>query len=218
LTWTRKDSTKSADGAFGASRIVLSSVSYGDAPDPVGTVLRRRPGSSDRPRNADSVMLSSYGAANSGAPATARRFDMKSEVRHTRSRALALAFTVLAPVAFSVSVWANTPLALTGAEEVPPVTTSAKGTGTITVGSDRSLSGSITTTGIDATAAHIHQGAAGKNGGVVIPLVKSGDTFSVPPNTKFTEAQYKAFQAGEMYVNVHSAAHKDGEIRAQLKP
>ena len=33
-----------------------------------------------------------------------------------------------------------------------------------------------------------------------------------------TPEQLKAYQAGEMYVNVHSASNKPGEIRAQLKP
>jgi hypothetical protein len=33
-----------------------------------------------------------------------------------------------------------------------------------------------------------------------------------------TPEQLKSYQAGELYVNVHSAANKGGEIRAQLKP
>jgi hypothetical protein len=53
---------------------------------------------------------------------------------------------------------------LTGNEAVPAVTTSASGSGTITVGDDRSVSGSVTTTGVVATAAHIHIAAAGQNG------------------------------------------------------
>ena len=107
---------------------------------------------------------------------------------------------------------------LTGAEEVPPVATQAKGMGTITVNDDRSVSGTVTTTGIAPTGAHIHQGAKGANGGVLIPLTKNGQAFTVPAGTKLTDAQYDAFKAGNLYVNVHSAAHKDGEIRAQLKP
>ena len=42
--------------------------------------------------------------------------------------------------------------------------------------------------------------------------------WTVPAGAKFTDAQYSAFQAGIFYVNVHSAANKDGEIRGQLKP
>jgi hypothetical protein len=110
-------------------------------------------------------------------------------------------------------------VALSGAEEVPPVSTPASGTGTIAIGEDMSVSGSVTTTGIAATVAHIHVGATGKNGPVIIPLKKTGDnTWSVPEGAKLTEAQYQSYKAGELYVNVHSAAHKGGEIRAQIKP
>jgi hypothetical protein len=46
---------------------------------------------------------------------------------------------------------------LTGDQEVPPVQTQASGSGTIRVNADKSVSGSITTKGIKATAAHIHE-------------------------------------------------------------
>ena len=109
---------------------------------------------------------------------------------------------------------------LSGNEEVPPVTTSATGGGTITVGDDKSVSGSVKTSGVAATAAHIHIGALGKNGPVIVPLVKGSDgsTWSVPAGAKLTDAQYDAYKAGNLYVNVHSAANKGGEIRGQLKP
>jgi len=71
---------------------------------------------------------------------------------------------------------------------------------------------------MNATAAHIHEGAAGANGPVIVPFVKQGDnTFVAAPGAKMTEAQYDAYKAGRTYVNVHSAAHASGEIRAQLK-
>src|ERR671914_149170 len=72
-------------------------------------------------------------------------------------------------------------LKMTGAEEVPPVTTSASGTGTITVGDDRSVSGSFKTQGGPFTAAHIHEGAMGQNGPVIIPLTKQGENDWVVP-------------------------------------
>src|SRR5688572_10782922 len=110
-------------------------------------------------------------------------------------------------------------VSLSGAEQNPPVTTSASGTGSFSINSDRVISGSVTTTGMTGTAAHIHTGAKGANGPVTIPLVKTGDnTWSVPPNTKVTETQYQDFRAGKLYVNVHSAQHKPGEIRAQINP
>jgi hypothetical protein len=108
---------------------------------------------------------------------------------------------------------------LTGADEVPPVTTSASGTGTVTVAPDKSVSGSIKTSGLEATMAHIHVGAPGNNGPVILTLNKGADgTWSVPPGSKLTDEQYAKFKAGELYVNIHSTEHKSGELRAQLKP
>ncbi len=108
---------------------------------------------------------------------------------------------------------------LSGAEQNPPVTTSASGNGSFSINSNRVISGSVTTSGMTGTVAHIHTGAKGSNGPVTIPLQKTGDnTWSVPPNTKVTDAQYEDFRAGRLYVNVHSAKHKPGEIRAQILP
>jgi CHRD domain len=108
---------------------------------------------------------------------------------------------------------------LSGSQEVPPVTTSASGSGTITVGMDKSISGSVTTTGVNGTAAHIHMAAMGVNGSVILPLTKTGDgVWSVAPGAKLTDAQNAALTAGNLYVNVHSEANKGGEIRGQLKP
>ena len=108
---------------------------------------------------------------------------------------------------------------LSGAQEVPAVKTSASGGGTIMINADKSVSGSVTTSGVAGTMAHIHLAATGKNGPVIIPLTKSGDsTWSVPAGAKLTDDQYKAYKAGDLYVNVHSAANKGGELRAQLKP
>jgi CHRD domain len=108
---------------------------------------------------------------------------------------------------------------LVGAEETPPVTTSATGSGTITVSDDKSVSGSVKTSGIEGIAAHIHQGAAGQAGPPIITLTKGeGGEWSVPAGSKLTDDQYAAYKAGNLYVNVHSNDHKPGEIRAQLKP
>ena len=110
-------------------------------------------------------------------------------------------------------------VSLTGNEEVPKVSTPAAGTAMIVVRADKSVSGSVTTTGISGTMAHIHEGAIGKNGPVVVPLVKAGETgWAVAPGAKLSDGQYDSYKAGNLYVNVHSAAHPDGEIRAQLKP
>ena len=114
---------------------------------------------------------------------------------------------------------------LTGDQEVPPVKTTGSGTGTITIAPDKTVSGQITTTGVEGTVAHIHDSMPGqtmcgaKNGPVIVPLTKGPDnTWSVPAGSKLSDAQYESFKAENLYVNVHSAANKGGEICAQLKP
>jgi hypothetical protein len=108
---------------------------------------------------------------------------------------------------------------LTGAEEVPPVNTQASGVSRIAVIGDKTLIGTVEISNLNATAAHIHQAPRGQNGPVIIPLVKTGENvWSVPGNTVLTSAHFDAYRSGNLYVNVHSAANPNGEIRAQLKP
>ena len=134
----------------------------------------------------------------------------------SRIRILAAAMLV-GGLAAGSALAADVKVALSGANEVPPVTTSAAGSGTITVADDGSVSGSVSSTGVAGTAAHIHEAAAGKNGPVIIPLTKEGDTYKVPPGAKLNSAQMTSFKDGNLYVNVHSAANPNGEIRGQLK-
>jgi hypothetical protein len=142
---------------------------------------------------------------------------MNAFFRTQRNRALIVAAT-LAVMVGSASA-ADVKVKLTGAEETPPVTTSATGSGTIVIGADKSVSGTIKTQGIDGTVAHIHVGAPGVAGPIAITLTKGADgTWTVPAGSKLTDEQYASFKAGNLYVNVHSAEHKPGEIRAQLKP
>lgn len=141
----------------------------------------------------------------------------------TKSRASKIfGGTWLAMSVFAVSLTVraeDVKVTLTGAEEVPAVTTAAKGEGTITIGKDMTVSGKVTTTGVEGVAAHIHLAEPGKNGPPVITLTKGADgSWSTPAGAKLTDEQYKAFKAGHLYVNVHSAQHKGGEIRGQLKP
>jgi hypothetical protein len=107
---------------------------------------------------------------------------------------------------------------LSGSEEVPPLSVPGSGRGSFTIGEDGSVSGSVTTTGVEGMAAHIHQGPRGQDGPVIIPLTKSGDTYTAPRGAKLTDAQMQAFKAGNLYVNVHTARNKGGEVRAQLQP
>ena len=107
---------------------------------------------------------------------------------------------------------------LSGAQEVPPVSTAGSGSGTFRVAEDGTITGSVTTKDVPGTMAHIHTGAAGTNGPVIVPLTKNGDTYSVPEGRKLTSVQMQALKASGLYVNVHSNQHKGGEVRAQLRP
>ena len=110
-------------------------------------------------------------------------------------------------------------LTLSGANEVPPVVGSPmSGTATVTINPDRTVSVKVAVTGMTATASHIHEGAPGTNGPVIVPFTKTGDnTFASSDGAKLTESQYASYKAGNLYVNVHSAAHPVGEIRAPIK-
>lgn len=133
--------------------------------------------------------------------------------------AAALALTVCISGVYPAAAFgADMKVTLSGDQEVPPVTTAAKGSGTVTIGDDMSVKGTITTTGITATAAHIHIAAAGKNGPVIVPMTKSGDNgWTFAPGAKLNDDQMKALKAGDLYINVHSAANPGGELRGQLK-
>ena len=139
----------------------------------------------------------------------------------------------LGVVAFLVtgcaSMAGKPPVTLSGSQEVPPVTTTASATSDVSARLTKCylsssvdcpiLVGSVWTTGINATAVHVHQGAAGQNGPVITALVKTGDNvWSIPQDSALTPAQYAAYWDGQLYVNVHSAANPNGELRAQLKP
>ena len=133
---------------------------------------------------------------------------------------LQVAAATLLAASLSLASAKDVKITLTGDQEVPAVTTDAKGEGKITIGTDKTVSGKVTTTGIEGTMGHIHQGAApGENGPPIITLEKAADgSWAVPAGSKLTDEQYAAFKAGKLYVNIHSAAHKGGEIRAPLKP
>ena len=110
-------------------------------------------------------------------------------------------------------------VSLSGANEIPPVTGAASGTAVVTIKDDRSVMVKVTVKDMVATASHIHEGAFGTNGPVIVPFTKTGDnTFESAPGAKLTDAQYSSFKAGNLYVNVHSAKNPGGEVRGQIKP
>ena len=143
--------------------------------------------------------------------------------KHTLIAAVALSGALAfiagcAPMAPTSGTMSTQTYALSGSFEVPPVTTTATGSATVTVNPDRTVKATVTVNSMTATASHIHEGAAGTNGPVIVPFTKTGDnTFGPAADAKLTEAQYTAYKAGNLYVNVHSAKNAGGEVRAQLK-
>ena len=72
-----------------------------------------------------------------------------------------------------------------------------------------------------ATAAHIHAGARGVSGGILVPLCApcaspAAPSISITNTSKVTQAEIRAMEAGKTYVNVHTAKNPNGEIRGQL--
>jgi hypothetical protein len=130
------------------------------------------------------------------------------------------AFATLLAASFTLASAKDDKLNLSGDQEVPAVTTNAKGEGHIKIGADKAVSGKVTTTGLEGTMGHIHEGKApGENGPPIITLEKGADgSWTVPKGSTLTDEQYAAYKAGKLYVNIHSAEHKGGEIRAPLKP
>ncbi|WP_243325097.1 CHRD domain-containing protein [Geothrix sp. SG200] len=107
---------------------------------------------------------------------------------------------------------------LTGGQETPTNTSTATGFASLAVNATTgAIQGTVTTSGITGTGAHIHEAAAGTAGPILIPLTDAGGgVWTVPAGATLTSAQVASWQAGNLYVNVHSAAFPSGEIRGQL--
>jgi hypothetical protein len=129
---------------------------------------------------------------------------------------------------------------LDGASEVPRMQSKSTAEATFTVSSDGTkIAYTVTVHDLsDITMAHIHLGTAGKNGPVVVwlypasgkpKLIRGQDNGELatgeitaaslqgPESGKALSVLLKAIQAGDAYVNIHTAEHKTGEIRGQLK-
>jgi hypothetical protein len=109
---------------------------------------------------------------------------------------------------------------LGGGEEVPPVTTTANGSGILDVNTTTGAAGGRLTIGTAPTttiiAVHVQEGARGANGSIVIVLENSGSgVWSVPAGNALSPAGVNSFSAGSLYFNVHTFANPSGEIRGQ---
>jgi hypothetical protein len=119
---------------------------------------------------------------------------------------------------------------MNGDNEEPPVTTDATGRASVGI-TDTAITVTFNTTGLtDVVAAHIHLGVVGIDGPVIFPLYSSGDgPFTSPYTTTVTAADLipspgaetfdeavAAIRAGRTYVNIHTTANPNGEIRGQV--
>jgi CHRD domain len=129
--------------------------------------------------------------------------------------ACAVALAIASP---SMAAMMNFKASLSGKNEVPPngVTASGSVTATYDTASKKlTWKGSYSGLSGPATAAHLHGPAlAGKNAGVLVPINPHGPSFE--GSATLTDAQASALMSGQMYVNIHTAANKAGEIRGQL--
>eukprot|EP00957_Ditylum_brightwellii_P162752 12393741-Ditylum_brightwellii.AAC.1 len=117
---------------------------------------------------------------------------------------------------------------LRGNEEVPIVNTNGQCKGSLRLSANKNrLTYRIGCEGLTGAphAAHIHQGAAGINGNVVIPLVLTGEK-----NGRVVEGSIRSrdigdkefknlvslFFAGEAYFNIHTIENPSGEVRGQI--
>ncbi|HAM50125.1 MAG TPA: CHRD domain protein [Nitrospiraceae bacterium] len=125
--------------------------------------------------------------------------------------------------------------ALSGSEVVPPVTTIAKGEATFELSKNgKKLSYKVMVSDIEnVTAAHIHMAKMGENGPPVAMIkikVKKGKVSGTLAKGTITskdlmgslagktvEDLVAQIEAGNTYLNVHTAQHPDGEIRGQIK-
>jgi hypothetical protein len=122
-------------------------------------------------------------------------------------------------------------LSLTGNDEVPPVQTNATGVAGLNQVGREYRTYSVNATDIQgATAGHIHLGAKGENGPVVLTLFKfdkpmnqvsengtiTADKFEGPMAGKQMSDLATAGVQGKLYVNIHTEKNPNGEIRGQV--
>ncbi len=113
---------------------------------------------------------------------------------------------------------------LSGDTEVPSVQTNAKGSVRVVLNGDQiKVSGMFYGLSSNYIASHIHLGAEGENGKPLFELHPkiNGDnrsgSYNEAQNTfKISPSEVADLEKGELYVNIHSSAHSNGELRGQL--
>ena len=132
-------------------------------------------------------------------------------------RGLGLLFLILSITIAPLASAAGAPrvTTLSGAEEVPPADPDGSGFASITLNvGQATVCWTVSFENIAApSAAHIHRGAAGVNGPVVVPLSPIASGCSSPNPALIQEI---IDFPERFYVNVHNADFPGGAIRGQL--
>jgi Cu/Zn superoxide dismutase len=135
----------------------------------------------------------------------------------TLAGSLALAALIAASAAHAETI--KMEAKLDAAQQVPPNDSKGAGTAQVTFDTEtKKLDWTVEYSGLTgpATGAHFHGPAEpGKNAGVAVPF--TGDLASpIKGSATLTDAQAADLEAGKYYLNIHTAANKDGEIRGQV--
>ena len=112
---------------------------------------------------------------------------------------------------------------LDGRQETPPVVTQATGECTGMLHADRTVFEIQCTHNVETvTVAHIHQQSPGEPGPVIIPFASAQSPMALvwdqDSNPPLSPELVHQLLEGNLYVNVHSTAHRSGELRGQINP
>jgi hypothetical protein len=161
-------------------------------------------------------VLVPFGAAFKATGCTTTKATITKAILATPSNYYVNVHTAKFPAGAVRAQLATMTVKLSGAAETPPGAPAGRGTAAISVTGTSVCWAFIGLIGIDKpTAAHIHKGAPGTAGPVVVPF---GAAFQPSGCTTTTAAIAKAILAkpGEYYVNVHTANFPGGAVRGQL--
>ena len=115
---------------------------------------------------------------------------------------------------------ANGTCLMFGAYEVPQVVTSGLGTAALFINpTARTAVYAAFWQGLSgpATMAHFHRGALGQNGPVATPITLVGDDAAAGIWSDLSDKDMNDLASGKIYMNIHTEANPDGEIRGQVQ-